>query len=126
MSGFTDPLAVEARTDGMWRTLRMVSFEIGREGSGLTVTIPAGSVTDFWTFPWWARWILNPTDARYAAAPLLHDLLYRDPAWDRMSADGIFYDAMRALGVARWRAVLIWAGVRVNDLMAGLGKARTG
>lgn len=126
MSGFTDPLAVEALPDGLWRTLRAVSWEIGREGSGLTVTIPAGTITDLWTFPWWGRWVLNPTDARYAAAPLLHDLLYRDPAWDRMTADGIFYDAMRALGVARWRAVLIWAGVRVNDLMFARHGVRPG
>jgi len=36
----------------------------------------------------------------------------------RKWADSVFYEAMRVLGVSRWKAVLMWAGVRLGGVGA--------
>lgn len=46
------------------------------------------------------------------SASALHDYLYKKRSLPRKLCDYIFYRALRAEGVARWRAFLFWAGVR--------------
>jgi hypothetical protein len=48
----------------------------------------------------------------YAAA--IHDKLYATGQLTRKQADEVLYRALRAEGVARWRAWLFWAGVRLG------------
>lgn len=48
------------------------------------------------------------------AAAALHDALYRAAMLPRRQADAVFYRALRAEGIARWRAWLMWAGVRLG------------
>ncbi|HAC01142.1 MAG TPA: hypothetical protein DCF67_06520, partial [Brevundimonas sp.] len=43
-------------------------------------------------------------------AAAVHDWLYRTGLLTRRQADAVFYRALRASGVACWRAWLIWAG----------------
>lgn len=45
-------------------------------------------------------------------AAVIHDLAYHTGCLPRKMADNVFYEAMRACGVATWRAVLAWAAVR--------------
>ena len=47
----------------------------------------------------------------YAAT--VHDFLYTYGQLTRKEADDVLYRALRAEGVARWRAWLFWAGVRI-------------
>lgn len=47
-------------------------------------------------------------------AAAVHDWLYRTGLITRRQADAVFYRALRASGVARWRAWLMWAGVRLG------------
>lgn len=47
-------------------------------------------------------------------AAALHDWLYRARIMPRAPADAVFRRALRADGIARWRAALMWAGVRVG------------
>lgn len=47
-------------------------------------------------------------------AAALHDWLYRARIMPRAHADAVFHRALRADGIARWRAALMWAGVRVG------------
>lgn len=48
------------------------------------------------------------------AAAVIHDHLYATAQLSRAAADRVFYDALRASGVARWRAWLMYAGVRLG------------
>lgn len=51
------------------------------------------------------------------AAATIHDWLYSARyvgALDRKGADGVFRNALCSSGVARWRAWLMWAGVRMG------------
>jgi len=48
------------------------------------------------------------------AAAALHDGLYRAAVLSRWQCDAVFYRALRAEGVARWRAGLMWVGVRLG------------
>lgn len=44
----------------------------------------------------------------------IHDKLYTTGQVTRRQADAVLYRALRAEGVARWRAWLFWAGVRLG------------
>lgn len=48
------------------------------------------------------------------AAAVIHDRLYFTAELGRKDADQVFYNALRSSGVARWRAWLMWAGVRLG------------
>ncbi|MEG0062996.1 MAG: DUF1353 domain-containing protein [Pseudomonas sp.] len=47
------------------------------------------------------------------ASCALHDYLYREGRLSRKESDDVLYRALRGEGVAKWRAGLFWAGVRV-------------
>lgn len=49
-----------------------------------------------------------------SAAAVIHDRLYASGQLSRKAADRVFYNALRSSGVARWRAWLMWAGVRIG------------
>lgn len=44
----------------------------------------------------------------------VHDKLYTDGQLSRKRCDDVLYRALRAEGVAKWRAWLFWAGVRIG------------
>lgn len=48
------------------------------------------------------------------AAATIHDRLYATADLSRTAADAVFFNALRASGVARWRAWLMWVGVRIG------------
>ncbi|WP_137971853.1 DUF1353 domain-containing protein [Pseudomonas sp. F(2018)] len=48
------------------------------------------------------------------AAATIHDRLYATAELSRKVADAVFFNALRASGLARWRAWLMWAGVRLG------------
>lgn len=54
----------------------------------------------------------HPMSPRYLEAGLIHDYLYRTGKESRKIADYTFYKMLRHWGVPRWRAWLMWAGVR--------------
>lgn len=95
-----------------------------------TVIVPSGFTTDFasikvlhnaFLFIFFA---LVSGYGNYAAT--VHDYIYsthslNNFAVTRKDADEVLYRALRAEGVARWRAWLFWAGVRL-----GGGKAYEG
>lgn len=48
------------------------------------------------------------------AAATIHDRLYATGELSRKASDRVFYNALRSCGVARWRAWLMYAGVRLG------------
>lgn len=138
MSRFTDALnlqqvedadgrAVLSSNRSTWRVMEPLVWEVGAIGSGITITVPVGTLTDLASIPRIA-WTVLPPDGPWTKAAVLHDGIYRShgdiprtghPApFTRAEADKILDDAMAAVGVgwaSRWA---IYAGVRVGGASA--------
>lgn len=134
MSSFTTRLEVSPMPDGRrWKLIRTFSYDVGRKGSGVTIKVPAGFITDFASSPP-AVWWLIPPWGKYGKAAIIHDYLYQNHRYrsqaQRMSspliklpvtrkyADDIFREAMIVLGVAPWRCSLMYWGVRAFGWLA--------
>ncbi|MCQ4271089.1 DUF1353 domain-containing protein [Pseudomonas kuykendallii] len=111
MNRFPLPLKVELQSDRKrWRLLAPFSYLDSEHGR---VDVPAGFETDFASVP---RLPLTYAllGAYGHAAAVLHDYLYTSGALSRSKADRVFRNALRSSGIARWRAWLMWSGVRVG------------
>jgi len=64
------------------------------EAPGVRVEVPVDFFTDFASFPPCVRRVYDPTDARWSAAALVHDLLYERHTVARLEADRVFFAAM--------------------------------
>jgi len=86
--------------------------------------VPSGFLTDFGSVPDVVDWIIPAISTQADPAYVLHDFHYAchrdgfEAVKDRKDADQILYDALLICGVARWRARLIWAGVRSGGWVA--------
>lgn len=106
------------------RVTKAFTYYIGHEHSDKWVTVPEGFLTDGASIPKIFQWLLPPF-GEYAQAATLHDWLcehyyvYHDTddfhpttlPVDRKEIDRIMYEAMRVLGVAKWRRTLIQGGL---------------
>lgn len=114
MSAFTSHLAISPTFDGRWKLDAPLVWEMGRKGSGLTITVPKGFASDLASIPSPVRWWLNPADARFARAAILHDWFLASRDWSRVTASAEFFEALRAGGVGRFKAtamaiaILVW------------------
>jgi len=83
-----------------------------------TITVPSGFETDFasiWMLHNVFLFVLFALVAGYGNyAATVHDWLYTTGQVSRKQADGVLYRALRAEGVAKWRAWLFWIGVRIG------------
>ena len=116
MSSFTDPLILEAlaserRGLGEFRVHEPFSYDIGRLGSGDTVTVPAGFDTDLASVPWFARAFI-PISGRVAKPALVHDFML---STGDARADDVFAEALRVAGVGRATAWLMVQAVRLRS-----------
>jgi len=88
--------------------------------------VPKGFITNYASIEVFHNIILFPLYALFAGygnyASTLHDYLYTKHQVSRKQADRIFYEALREEGVAKWRAWLMWAGVRIGGKKAYEGK----
>ena len=110
MSAYTKSLALAPTPSGKWRLRDSLQWEVGKKGSGLWVLVPPGFETDLASIPWWARGFLNPADARFAKAAILHDHLLA-AKWTKPSAAAVFVDALIADEVSKWTATLMGLAV---------------
>lgn len=70
MSQFTKALVVSPLADGRtWVLLDSFAYDVGRVGSGDTITVPAKFMTDFASVPR-LFWTVFPPWGRYGNAPL--------------------------------------------------------
>jgi len=89
------------------------------QGVATVLTIPKLSTTDFASVPRILHSLISPLNNTIYSA-ILHDYLYRNPAdptaraFDRKTVDGMFYWGMRARGVWRVTAGLMYLGVRLG------------
>lgn len=92
-----------------YRLLRGFTYRSGP----LSVKVPKGTVTDFASVPQFLWWGI-PATGTYNAPAAMHDHLYRTGAVSRVVADALFAESMAAVGVATWRRLAMYAGVRVG------------
>ena len=113
MSYMGDRLWVNVDEDGVNRTL-IREFRYYSRKSGITITAPAGFVTDFASIPRFLWRIAPPAHGKYLWAAVIHDYLYRTPGANvtRKQADDIFLEAMVTSKVSPWLRNSIYAAVR--------------
>lgn len=139
MSRFTDALELRLIEDGrgraalkagrcQWVVAEPLVYDVGDEGSGVTIVVPAGATTDLASIP---RLVTNilPPDGPWTKAAVVHDFLYRThglglfdghrwltgkTAYTRAEADGVLREAMAVIGVPGWKRQVIWAAVRIG------------
>lgn len=116
MSNFLTKLRTEQ--DGVWNTL--LSDLVYQDDELGRVTAPVGFVTDFASLQGFKNVVLFVVYALLVnygnRAAVIHDFLYTKGSSPvtRKQADALFYRALRADGVARWRACIFWFGVRIG------------
>lgn len=100
------------------RTYKLLDDLVLADDDQCTIIVPAGFVTDFASIQvlhnafLFVLFALVSGYGNYAAT--VHDFLYSEGQVSRKEADAVLFRALRAEGVARWRAWLMWAGVRIG------------
>ncbi|MGH8417347.1 MAG: DUF1353 domain-containing protein [Pseudomonas sp.] len=115
MSQFTTTL----KTDqiGKWTHVLLDDLVLADDEQGV-ITVLSGFTTEFASIKvlhnafLFVLFALVSGYGNYAAT--VHDWLYTTGEVTRKEADAVLYRALRAEGVARWRAWLFWAGVRIG------------
>jgi hypothetical protein len=120
VSAFLDPLELELLRDPqgrplltrdsrqLWRVL--ARFRYQSDVAGL-VEVPVGFVTDLASIPQLALSIFGET-AQEPSLP--HDYAYSTRCMARAIADKMLYEACLLTGVPKWKALAIYAGVRIG------------
>lgn len=115
MSRFITTLKTEQI--GKWTHILLADLVLADEDQRV-ITVPVGFTTDFASIKvlhnafLFVLFALVSGYGNYAAT--VHDYLYTTGAVSRKEADEVLYRALRAEGVARWRAWLFWVGVRIG------------
>lgn len=115
----------------LYQSIRPLSWEVGVMGSGLIVTVPAGTVFDvsipqppkrpkvFLLWPFWivpfillklVNSIFNPHNPKFLKAAALHDVMLTS-GWARTTSGAEFHEALKADKVAMWRRLSMWLAV---------------
>jgi hypothetical protein len=113
---FLSHLQAEQFTRWRWRLITDLPYQDPLHG---TLRVPAGFVTNFASvralrlvpFPLYSILVGYGN-----AATTVHDWLYSPECplgLTRAECDAVLYRALRAEGVARWRAVLFYVGVQI-------------
>ena len=98
-----DMMQTERREDGRRFLLRDLDVEIG----GDPLTIPAGTITDFSSIPWYGRILVRWSKVDIAG--VVHDWYYQTGATSRARADAI------------WRLVAMAGTYHANAFQAWVG-----
>jgi hypothetical protein len=121
MSKFTEILTVSPLADGKtWVTRKEFGYDIGKEGSGNTINVPIGFMTDFASIPR-PLWAFLPKWGKYGNAAVIHDYCYWEQSRSRKEADEIFREAMGVLQVSPCKIRLMYWAVRLFGYFAWKG-----
>ena len=119
MSEFVTDLDVSLVDDrenegrGCWRLHFDLIYQ--SDVAGITVTVPAGFMTDFASVPRLPLAFMLAGDTCHEAA-VIHDYLYRTKPHPttREIADKILREAAIVTGIPAWRAQMVYLGVRIG------------
>ena len=127
MGAFTSELTITQLSGGdryawrLWRLAEPLVYEIGDCGSGRTILVSKGFITDGPSIPRFL-WSMLPVWATWSRAGVIHDYLCclialnrpHHEAPTRDQADRIFWEAMNVLNVGRLQMALLYLGVRIG------------
>lgn len=111
MSKFTRILDWATRNGEGYIVKKPLVWEIGHQGSNIFFEVPEGTYFDF-TSHWSYRWIFNPHNPKYLKAAALHDHALKS-GWHRVSAAGLFSEALLASKVSKLERFAMVLGVVV-------------
>jgi len=124
MSRFTEILLVSPLADcKSWVIKKEFGYDVGKEGSGVTVDVPIGFMTDFASIPR-PLWVLLPKWGKYGNAAVIHDYCYWEQIRSRKESDSIFREAMEVLKVAKWKIFCMYWAVRLCGGFAWSGNSK--
>jgi len=83
------------------------------QGNGERWEAEEGLVFDGTSAPRCLWWFADPFTGAHRDAAVIHDAAYKRRARSRAVCDRVFYEALRASGVPRWKAVLFYWAVRI-------------
>jgi len=135
MSNFTGELKVElASTESVpqIKLLETLTWELGGLGTGIQVIVPKGFVCDGITVPrlFWSY--IPPVGHPAVRAAVLHDYLiylWREDKWEEQTilpltkkqVDEQFKEALKACGVNKYMAMVLYGAVRLYSTVSGAG-----
>ena len=112
MSQFTTELNVSPFSDGIrWELLDEFSYDVGSLGSGDTITVPAGFITDFASIPKIAWSIIGGPWGKYGKAAVIHDYLFATQQRSWRETNQIFLEGMQVLGVSWLKRTIMYSVV---------------
>lgn len=115
MSQFTTPLDVRFVDGKHWVVLSPFVYDVGGVGSGETISVPTGFITDFASIPRIVWPVIGQPAGQYGKAAVIHDFLYQDPGGrSRRRCDQIFLEGMQVLGVSWPKRTTMYFAVRVG------------
>jgi len=126
MSAFTENLIVSPLPNGKtWVLRKDFSYDVGEEGSGETIKVPAGFITDFASVPR-LFWIFFPKWGKYGNAAVIHDYLYwvQESKYPKKKADEIFLEGMFVLNVKKCTAKILYWSVKYFACLAWKGNKK--
>jgi len=115
MSSFTKHPPLQPLPGGkLWKVIEAFEYHVGNEDSNEVIKVPEGFITDFASIPriFWS--IIGGPWGKYGYAAIVHDKIYWSKECSRKRADFIFLDAMKTLGVKRYRRNLMYWAVRIG------------
>jgi hypothetical protein len=94
--------------DGNWMLERALPYSVGR--SGITISVPAGFVTDFASVPQFL-WAALPPHGQYMLPAVVHDYLYWEQMCSKAQADNLLAIAMKEQHVDGWKQKVVYKAV---------------
>lgn len=110
-SHFSSPAWVKQNKDGKTWTI-VESFYYSSAILDKTITIPKGFQTDLASVPRFLWSIGFAPFGKYTDAAIVHDFLYTFQPCSRSLADMVLLEAMRVLGVGKFKSYTIYSAVR--------------
>lgn len=103
MSSFTNALILKKKKKREWEVLQSFTYEVGHLGSGESIEVPAGFVSDLASVPR-IFWPFLPPDGDYSQAAVLHDWLCIrkgnvERKYNYIEVSKIFLESMAVLNV---------------------------
>jgi hypothetical protein len=114
MSEYLDTL----KTEQIGREFTLLAELRLKDDAQDVLTVPAGFTTNYASLAAFHNILLFVIYALLVTygnrACTTHDWLYTEGKLSRKDCDDVFYRALRADGVAKWRAAIFWVGVRIG------------
>lgn len=94
-----------------WKTIVALEYMV----DGKYIKIPPGYITDLGSIPWYARWLISPSDESILAF-ILHDFIYGKggPDMGRRDTDRVLRECSKAMGQDKLTVKITYVAVVIG------------